>query len=60
MKVKYNREKNKLVYDRKLHDGGGNHMYGLEVCKSLNLPEEFLELALKIRNDDKKRKKRFF
>jgi len=55
MKVKYNREKNVLVFDRKLHDGGGTHMYGLEVCKSLNLPEDFLELALKIRTDDERK-----
>ena len=49
MKVKYNMEENKLIYDRKLHDGGGDNMYGLEVCKSLNLPQNFLELALSIR-----------
>jgi DNA mismatch repair protein MutS len=33
-----------------LRDGPGNRLYGLEVAKSLHLPEEFLERAYKIRN----------
>ena len=49
MSVVYNREKDCLEYDRKLHDGAGNSMYGLEVCKSLNLPAEFLASAYAIR-----------
>jgi hypothetical protein len=32
-----------------LQDGPGNNMYGLEVCKSLALPNEFLENAHAIR-----------
>jgi len=49
MEVKYDKEKDMLVYDRKLRDGPGNNMYGLEVCKSLNLPQDFLDLANDIR-----------
>jgi DNA mismatch repair protein MutS len=49
MEVKYDRENDVLVYDRKLKDGPGNKMYGLEVCKSLNLPFDFLEAANDIR-----------
>jgi DNA mismatch repair protein MutS len=49
MAVKYDREHNLLVYDRKLRDGPGESMYGLEVCKSLNLPEDFLKRAHDIR-----------
>jgi DNA mismatch repair protein MutS len=49
MAVIFDREKGVLVYDRKLRDGPGDNMYGLEVCKSLNLPESFLELAHSIR-----------
>jgi DNA mismatch repair protein MutS len=49
MSVVYNAEKDCLVYDRKLKDGPGNNMYGLEVCKSLSLPQEFLENAHNIR-----------
>jgi DNA mismatch repair protein MutS len=49
MSVVYNKEKDCLVYDRKLKDGPGNNMYGLEVCKSLKLPDSFLENAHNIR-----------
>ena len=49
MVVAYDKEKDVLVYDRKLKDGPGDSMYGLEVCKSLHLPDVFLERAHKIR-----------
>jgi DNA mismatch repair protein MutS len=49
MAVIYDKERDLLVYDRKLKDGPGNSMYGLEVCKSLKLPEEFLNAAFNIR-----------
>ena len=49
MEVKYNAETGLLIYDRKLKDGPGDSMYGLEVCKSLNLPSDFLERAHAIR-----------
>jgi DNA mismatch repair protein MutS len=49
MAVTYDKEKDLLIYDRKLREGAGNNMYGLEVCKSLGLPEDFLELAYGIR-----------
>ena len=49
MSVIYDKEKDCLVYNRKLQDGPGNNMYGLEVCKSLSLPQDFLENAHNIR-----------
>ena len=49
MEVVYDKEKGCLVYDRKLREGSGSSLYGLEVCKSLHLPEEFLDLAFQIR-----------
>jgi len=49
MEVLYDKERDILVYDRKLKDGPGDNMYGLEVCKSLSLPAEFLEAAHNIR-----------
>jgi DNA mismatch repair protein MutS len=49
MTVMYNKEKKLLVYDRKLKDGPGDNMYGLEVCKALNLPNDFLIRAHDIR-----------
>uniref|UniRef100_A0A6C0LD86 DNA mismatch repair proteins mutS family domain-containing protein n=1 Tax=viral metagenome TaxID=1070528 RepID=A0A6C0LD86_9ZZZZ len=50
MSVIYDRVNDRLIYDRKLKEGPGDNMYGLEVCKSLNLPEDFLEMAHDIRN----------
>jgi len=50
MAVHYDREKDALIYTRKLQDGPGNRMYGLEVCQSLYLPPEFLDEAYRIRN----------
>jgi DNA mismatch repair protein MutS len=49
LEVTYNKETDSLVYDRKLKDGSGFSMYGLEVCKSLHLPDDFLEYANNIR-----------
>jgi DNA mismatch repair protein MutS len=49
MSVIYDKERDCLIYDRKLKDGPGTNMYGLEVCKSLSLPQDFLESALNIR-----------
>jgi len=50
MAVIYDREKDCLIYDRKLKDGSGPKIYGLEVCKSLYLDQDFLDLAYAIRN----------
>jgi DNA mismatch repair protein MutS len=49
MRVFYDKSRDTLVYDRKLQDGAGESMYGLEVCKSLHLPPDFLENANTIR-----------
>jgi len=49
MTVIYNKETDALVYDRKLKNGPGDSMYGLEVCKSLSLPTDFLDMAYNIR-----------
>jgi DNA mismatch repair protein MutS len=49
LEVVYDKEKDILYYDRKIKDGPGNSIYGLEVCKSLRLPDEFLQLAFSIR-----------
>lgn len=49
MSVCYDLENGRLIYDRKMKDGPGDNMYGLEVCKSLSLPPAFLELAHQIR-----------
>lgn len=49
MAVHYDKQSNVLVYDRKLREGPGESMYGLEVCKSLHLPDAFLQRAHAIR-----------
>jgi DNA mismatch repair protein MutS len=49
MAVVYDREKDTLIYDRKLREGAGTSSYGLEVCKSLQLPDDFLKRAQEIR-----------
>jgi DNA mismatch repair protein MutS len=49
MSVHYDSEIDGLVYDRKLKDGAGNRMYGLEVCKSLHLDLTFLDRAYDLR-----------
>ena len=50
MSVHYDAEIDALVYDRLLKPGSGNRMYGLEVCKSLYLGNDFLNKAYEIRN----------
>ncbi len=50
MAVTYDRERDCLIYDRKLAAGPGDRMYGLEVCKSLYLDDAFLTQAYSIRN----------
>jgi DNA mismatch repair protein MutS len=50
MSVVYDRELDALIYDRRLLNGPGNRMYGLEVCKSLHLEDAFLENAYAIRS----------
>lgn len=49
MAVTYDREQSKLIYHRKIRDGSGDSIYGLEVCQSLNMPTEFLEEANRLR-----------
>lgn len=49
LSVSYDEMLKKLVYDRKLKRGNGSTMYGIEVCKSLDLDVDFLHLANKVR-----------
>ena len=49
MSVSYDTKEDYLIYDRILKDGPGSNNYGLEVCKSLHLPRDFIELAHSIR-----------
>tara|TARA_B100000927_G_C16470764_1_gene471442 strand:+ start:262 stop:3195 length:2934 start_codon:yes stop_codon:yes gene_type:complete len=49
MVVRYDEKLKMLVYDRKIKQGSGNKLYGLEVCKSLSMPRDFLTLANRLR-----------
>lgn len=49
MSVVYDKERDKLVYNRKLQEGVGSCSYGIEFCSSLNFPPEFLQMAHSIR-----------
>ena len=51
LKVIFEEETKKLIYDRKLEEGNGPTIYGLEVCKAMDLDPEFLKLANKIRKE---------
>ena len=51
MSVAYDPQTDKLIYSRKLQPGQGSSLYGLEVCKSLNLGDAFLKLANEIRQE---------
>lgn len=44
-------DKNRIIYDRKLQDGQGSKIYGIEVCKSLDMPLDFMKNAEKIRKE---------
>lgn len=49
--IRYDRKKEKLIYDRKLKEGQGDSIYGLEVAESLHLDDEFLRVAKEIRHE---------
>ena len=49
LSVLYNSADDKLIYDRILKDGTGRNMYGLEVCKSMGMDDEFMDNLQKIR-----------
>lgn len=49
LKVIYDKEKKILIYDRKLEEGSGPAIYGLEVCKAMDMDEDFLKMANNIR-----------
>ena len=52
MVVEYDEKSGDLIYNRKLQNGSGTRLYGLEVCKSLSMPKEFLNLANSLRCAD--------
>jgi DNA mismatch repair protein MutS len=51
LKVRYDPATDRLLYERTLTPGPGNSLYGLEVARAMNLPEEVLTLAHGLRRD---------
>ncbi len=49
LKVHYDAATDRLVYDRELVAGSGSALYGLEVCRALDLPTGFLDRATALR-----------
>jgi DNA mismatch repair protein MutS len=50
LKVHYDSVRDVLIYDRNLAEGPGSSLYGLEVCRALDLPPGYLDRATTIRN----------
>jgi len=49
LKVTYDAAADRLIYDRHLAAGAGSALYGLEVCRALDLPPGYLERATVLR-----------
>ncbi len=49
LKVRYDPVEDRLIYDRTLTAGPGSSLYGLEVARAMNLPDEVLGLAHALR-----------
>jgi DNA mismatch repair protein MutS len=51
LEIFYDKQNDKLIFDRKLKYGSGSSIYGLEFATSLRMNKEFLQLANTIRNN---------
>lgn len=51
LKVKYDEKTGDLIYDRRLEEGPGHPIYGLEVARAMELDRKFIDLANEIRKE---------
>jgi DNA mismatch repair protein MutS len=51
LSVSYDNTTKRLIYERKLRDGSGPASYGIEVCKAMNMDEDYMTLAQQIRGE---------
>ena len=51
MHVQFDHATGDLIYDRVLREGKGSSMYGIEVCKALDMGDEFITSALHNRQE---------
>ena len=49
LRVRHDQAADILIYDRTLSPGPGSTLYGIEVAKALNIPDEILEDAIRFR-----------
>jgi DNA mismatch repair protein MutS len=49
LSVKYDETNDKLIFDRRIKQGSGSSMYGLEFIKSLHMDKDFIKYASNIR-----------
>ena len=49
LKVEFDKKNDILIYDRKIQPGNGPPIYGLEVCKAMDLDDDFIQMSDKIR-----------
>ena len=49
MHIEIDPETSRIVYYRKLREGSGSSLYGLEVCKAIGLPADFIDAANEVR-----------
>ena len=52
LKVRYDEDNDELVYDRKMIEGPGSTLYGIEVAKCMDMGEDFINLAMDIRDEE--------
>lgn len=43
-------EKEKIIYNRKIKDGSGDNLYGIEIAKAMGLDSNFIQNAFKFRS----------
>lgn len=51
LKVIYDRNNDKLIYDRRLTPSSGTAIYGLEVARAMDFKDDFIDLANNIRKE---------
>lgn len=51
LSVLFENNAKKIIFERKLKEGPGECIYGLEVCNYLNMDRNFLNMAFSIRNE---------
>ena len=50
LKIDHDKDKDILIYDRKLEKGSGPSIYGLKVCDAMGMSKEFISFAKNIQN----------